>query len=225
MVLTPDYSPKLVSNSIVPLMGMHSPAKPYRLPEHSWSQSTDNCIFWAVDQYMILAELPWFIKMRSILYSVAMTNITIDSSWLTAPCLRSQSSKVMAGAGSLLPRGVIFTPDCMEVFMDDFTVYADSFEACLSNLSRVLKRCIDTNLVLNFEKCHFMVTEGIVLGHLVSNRGIEVDKAKIDVITSLPNPASVREVRSFLGHASFYRRFIKNFSKLALPLSKLTSAS
>ncbi|RDX94407.1 Retrovirus-related Pol polyprotein, partial [Mucuna pruriens] len=111
--------------------------------------------------------------------------------------------------------------DCMEVFMDDFTVYADSFEACLNNLSKVLKRCIDTNLVLNFEKCHFMVTEGIVLGHLVSNRGIEVDKAKIDIITSLPNPTSVREVRSFLGHAGFYRRFIKNFSKLALPLSKL----
>ncbi|RDX91840.1 Retrovirus-related Pol polyprotein, partial [Mucuna pruriens] len=91
--------------------------------------------------------------------------------------------------------------DCMEVFMDDFTVYADSFEACLNNLSKVLKRCIDTNLVLNFEKCHFMVTEGIVLGHLVSNRGIEVDKAKIDIITSLPNPASMREVRSFLRHA------------------------
>ncbi|RDX72686.1 Retrovirus-related Pol polyprotein, partial [Mucuna pruriens] len=99
----------------------------------------------------------------------------------------------------------------MEVFMDDFTVYADSFEACLNNLSKVLKRCIDTSLVLNFEKCHFMVTEGIVLGHLVSNRGIEVDKAKIDIITSLPNPASVREVRSFLGHVGFYRRFIKNF--------------
>ncbi|RDY09449.1 Retrovirus-related Pol polyprotein from transposon 17.6, partial [Mucuna pruriens] len=93
----------------------------------------------------------------------------------------------------------------MEVFMDDFTVYADSFEACLSNLAKVLKRCIDTNLVLNFEKCHFMVTEGIVLGHLVSNRGIEVDKAKIDIITSLPNPASVREVRSFLGHATLHR--------------------
>ncbi|RDX63181.1 Retrovirus-related Pol polyprotein, partial [Mucuna pruriens] len=79
--------------------------------------------------------------------------------------------------------------DCMEVFMDDFTVYANSFEACLSNLSKVLKRCIDTNLVFNFEKCHFMVTEGKVLGHLVSNRGIEVDRAKIDVITSLTNPA------------------------------------
>ncbi|RDX62470.1 Retrovirus-related Pol polyprotein from transposon 17.6, partial [Mucuna pruriens] len=111
--------------------------------------------------------------------------------------------------------------DCMEVFMDDFIVYADSFEACLSSLSKVLKRCIDTNLMLNFEKCHFMVTEGILLGHLVSNRGIEVDKSKIDIITSLPNPTLVWEVCSFLGHAGFYRRFIKNFSKLALPLSRL----
>ncbi|RDX64530.1 Retrovirus-related Pol polyprotein, partial [Mucuna pruriens] len=101
--------------------------------------------------------------------------------------------------------------DCMDVFMDDFTVYANSFDACLENLFKVLRRCIDTNLMLNFEKCHFMVTEGIVLGHLVSNRGIFVDKLKIDIITSLPNATSVREVRSFLGHTGFYRRFIKNF--------------
>ncbi|RDX83236.1 Retrovirus-related Pol polyprotein from transposon 17.6, partial [Mucuna pruriens] len=111
--------------------------------------------------------------------------------------------------------------DYMEVFMDDFTVYADSFEVCLSNLSKVLRRCIDTNLVLNFEKCHFMVTEGIVLGHLVSNRGIDMDKSKIDIITSLPNPTSVWEVCSFLGHVGFYRKFIKNFSKLTLPLSRM----
>ncbi|RDY11583.1 Retrovirus-related Pol polyprotein from transposon 17.6, partial [Mucuna pruriens] len=110
---------------------------------------------------------------------------------------------------------------CMEVFMDDFMVYADSFDACLENLSMVLTRCIDTNLVLNFEKCHFMVIEGIVLGHLVSNRGIKVDKSKIDIITSLPNPTSVRDICSFLGHARFYKRFIKNFSKTALSLSKL----
>ncbi|RDX99885.1 Retrovirus-related Pol polyprotein, partial [Mucuna pruriens] len=111
--------------------------------------------------------------------------------------------------------------DCMEVFMDDFTIYVESFEVYLNNLSKVLCRCIDSNLVLNFEKCHFMVTEGIVLGHLVSARGIEVDKAKIDVISSLPNPASMREVRSFLGHAGFYRRILQDFSKIALPLSKL----
>ncbi|RDX93067.1 Retrovirus-related Pol polyprotein, partial [Mucuna pruriens] len=83
--------------------------------------------------------------------------------------------------------------DCIEVFMDDFMVYATSFDACLENLSQVLIRSMDSNLVLNFEKCHFMVTEGIVLGHLVSSRGIEVDKSKIDIITSLPNPTSVQE--------------------------------
>ncbi|XP_075504542.1 uncharacterized protein LOC142541980 [Primulina tabacum] len=73
------------------------------------------------------------------------------------------------------------------------------------NLITVLKRCEETNLVLNWEKCHFMVQEGIVLGHKVSEKGIEVDKAKIEVIKNLPPPASVKGVRSFLGHAGFYR--------------------
>jgi len=75
--------------------------------------------------------------------------------------------------------------------MDDFIVYGFSFDVCLDSLSRVLNRCIETNLVLDFEKCHFIVHEGIVLGNLVSSRGIKVDKAKIDVITSLPYPTSM----------------------------------
>ncbi|GJU20523.1 reverse transcriptase domain-containing protein [Tanacetum coccineum] len=89
----------------------------------------------------------------------------------------------------------------MEVFMDDFLVYGNSFSTCLTNLEKMLKQCEDTNLALNWEKSHFMVKEGIVLGHKISKKGIEVDKAKIDVISKLPHPTTVKGIRSFLGHA------------------------
>ena len=76
-------------------------------------------------------------------------------------------------------------------------------------------------MVLSWEKSHFMVHEGIVLGHIVSKRGIEVDKAKVGLISKLPHPSSVKQIRSFLGHAGFYRRFIKDFSKISKPLCDL----
>ncbi|GJY92830.1 reverse transcriptase domain-containing protein [Tanacetum coccineum] len=94
--------------------------------------------------------------------------------------------------------------ETMEVFMDDFSVFGDSFSSCLSHLDKMLKWCKDTNLVLNWEMCHFMVKEGIVLGHKIFKDGIEVDRAKVDVIAKLPHPTSVKGVRSFLGHVKFY---------------------
>ena len=111
-----------------------------------------------------------------------------------------------------------FVEEAMEIFMDKFSVYGSSFENCLENLEAVLQRCQDKDLALNWEKFHFTVTKGIVLGHKIYAAALEVDQVKFSIIKTLLPPIIVKGIRSFLEHASFYRRFIKDFSKISKPL-------
>nr|GEW14540.1 reverse transcriptase domain-containing protein [Tanacetum cinerariifolium] len=90
--------------------------------------------------------------------------------------------------------------ESVEVFMDDFSVFRDTFDKCLNNLDKMLQHCKDAHLVLNWEKCHFMVKEKIMLGHKVSSAGLVVDKAKIDVISKLP-PYQYQSSKAFIQDA------------------------
>ena len=121
----------------------------------------------------------------------------------------------------MMPMFLDLVEEVMEIFMDDFSVYGSIFEKCLENLKTILQRCQDKNLAWNWEKCHFMVTEGIVLGHKISAAELEVDQEKVSIIKTLLPPTTVKGIRSFLRHVGFYRRFIKDFSKISRPLCRL----
>jgi len=107
----------------------------------------------------------------------------------------------------------------LQIFLDNFSIYGDSFTQCLHYLELVLQHCAEKNLTLNWEKCHFMVRHRIILSHEISKNGIKVDRAKIEVIAKLHVPKCVKDIRSFLGHTGSYRKFIKDFSKIARPLT------
>ena len=114
-----------------------------------------------------------------------------------------------------------FLGNSLKVLMDDFSVFENDFESCLAYLTKILDVCIRKRLVLSWEKSHFMVREGVVFGHIVFGKGLEVDKAKIEVIQNLPLLGPVRDLRSFLGHVGIYRRFMQDFSKVSKPLTTL----
>ena len=107
----------------------------------------------------------------------------------------------------------------MKVFMDDFSVFGQSFDVGLEHLTYILDVYVKKRLVLSWEESHFMVREGIVLGHLVSSKGLEVDKTKVEVIQDLAFSKLIRELRSFLGYVGFNRHFIQDFFKVSKPLT------
>lgn len=108
--------------------------------------------------------------------------------------------------------------DAVDIYMDDFAPYECDFQEDLSNLGKVLNKCIEVNLSLSPKKCEFLMIEGSVLGHSISHQGQQVDPNKIVIIQRVPPPQKQRDVKSFLGLAGYYRRFIKDFNKLASPL-------
>nr|GEV25489.1 reverse transcriptase domain-containing protein [Tanacetum cinerariifolium] len=162
-----------------------------------------------------ISDSPWVSLIHCVSKKGGMTVITNDENELVPTRLVTGWRRCMMAIFHNM------IEQTMEVFMDDFSVFGNSFSTCLTNLEKMLKRCEDTKLALNWEKSHFMVKEGIVLGHKLSKKGIEVDNAKIEVISKLPHLTTVKGIISFLGHAGFYQRFIKDFSKISRPMTHL----
>ena len=108
------------------------------------------------------------------------------------------------------------------VFIDDILIYSRSKEDHVEHLRMVLKILKQKKLYAKFKKCEFWLDKIAFLGHIVSSEGISVDPSKVEAVENWPRPKSVSEVRSFLGLAGYYRRFVEGFSKIALPLTQLT---
>ncbi|KAK1663715.1 hypothetical protein QYE76_051874, partial [Lolium multiflorum] len=109
----------------------------------------------------------------------------------------------------------------VEVFMDDFSIYGNSFDNCLRNLDKVLQRCEETNLVLNWEKCHFMVNEGIVLGHKISREVLKLIELKLKQLRRCPILGMLKVFVVFLVMLVFIGGLLKIFSKISKPLTNL----
>jgi len=113
------------------------------------------------------------------------------------------------------------TYESVLVYLDDLIIIANSFEQLMGRFETVLGRLHAANLKLNCSKCELFKRKVSFLGHIISGDGIEVQPEKIEFVRCWPIPKSLTEVRSFLGLASYYRRFIRGFSVIAAPLYKL----
>lgn len=111
----------------------------------------------------------------------------------------------------------------VSVYVDDILIFSNSFEQHLKHLEQVFKRLKEANLKLQPTKCHFAVKKLKFLGHIISKNGIEVDPEKTKAMSEFPTPKTQKQVRSFLGMANYYRRFISNFAKIVTPLNALLS--
>nr|GEV73407.1 hypothetical protein [Tanacetum cinerariifolium] len=149
---------------------------------------TGNQYYCFLDCFLVIFKFPSIQRIKRKPHSPAHTKrLLIAACLLGYAMLQARFTVMMAIFHDMIEK-------TMEVFMDDFSVFRNSFQSCLSHLKKMLKRCEDTNLCLNWEKSHFMVKEGIVLGHKISKQGIEVDKAKVDVIYKLPHPTTVKPI-------------------------------
>jgi len=108
------------------------------------------------------------------------------------------------------------------VYLDDIVIYGASLEDHNRRLEEVLQRLREHKLKLQPDKCEFLRKETVYLGHIISENGISPDPSKLEAIKNFPEPKRVKDIQSFIGLAGYYRKFIKNFSKIAKPLTKLT---
>src|SRR4051812_43076423 len=111
--------------------------------------------------------------------------------------------------------------DFVVVYLDDLNIFSRTFEEHLTHLRTVFDRLKQAGLKLNPEKCRFVSPELTFLGHVIDKQGIRTDPDKIEKVKNFPEPKNLTQLRGFLGLASYYRRFIKDFSKIAGPLNKL----
>ena len=110
--------------------------------------------------------------------------------------------------------------DCL-IYLDDVIIFSSTFEEHLDRLEAVFTRLQQNNLKLKASKCEFFKSRVTYLGHVVSDEGIETDPEKLEALKSWPVPKNVKEVRAFLGFTGYYRRFVKNYARIARPLNDL----